>query len=1469
MATLRTLRARAGRTILLVLLAGLGSCTPEQPATEPAVEAPGRPATAAQASGRPSVARAVQTDAPLHFRRLTIDEGLSQNAVNALLQDRRGFFWFGTKDGLNSYDGYAFTVFRHDPFDPATLSSSHITALLEDRAGALWVGTHDGGLNRFDRSTGTAVRYANSPRHRITSIAEDALGEIWIGTAGGGTYRLTRSDAASPGAVFARFAHVPGDPRSLSNDTVSALLTDRRGRLWVGTEAGLNRLDPGRGFVRYAPRPGTPGGLLDSTVTALAETRDGALWIGTPLGLNRLGEDGGSVAYPFAVQRRGYGWASVAQIAEGPSGEIWLATPDGLARFDRATGAYTFLRNDPFDATSLSGNFVTVLHWDPTGVLWVGTNGYGLSLYDAKTARFATIRRPPDAASRWDGFSIRALFEDAEGFVWMSAGVLYRYDRRTGTLVSFESTSDRLADFGNTGVWSIVQDRRGALWFGSYEGLYRVDPATQRVRHYAYDPARPEGLPGKNVYGVFEDRRGRLWAVTRHHLSRLDDATAGRFTSYRHTPDTEADAGEALFPALYESGPRTRAGGTVGPFWMATETGLVRFDPQTGRTRRYRTDPADPTSLSHDQVRAICPDPRAPDRILWIGTAGGGLNRFDIRTGTFTHITERDGLPNNVVYGVLPDDAGRLWLSTNRGLARYDPRTGEVRTYDVRDGLQSNEFNAGAYSRAPDGRLYFGGIHGVTSFDPDRLTDNPHVPAVVLTGLRIGDRPVAVGDSTGLLARALWATKVLRLSHREDMVTFSFAALDFSAPEKNRYAYRMEGFDAGWIDAGANRTATYTNLPPGRYTFRVRGSNNDGVWNEAGAALALVVAPPWWRAWWAYAAYALLALGLGAALVRDRRVRQDERHRLAIEHLEAEKLREIDRSRSRFFANVSHEFRTPLTLTLGPLDDLQAGLHGPLAPPMAAQVDLARRNAGRVLDLINQILDVARLEAGRMPLRARALDLGAFVGDLARTFAPLAERKGLAFEVLAPEAPVRVWADPEHLEKVLANLLSNAVKFTPGGGTVRVAVEADAPGHAAAARGASARVASARVVVRDSGPGIPAADLPHVFDRFYRVNESSARMQPGTGIGLALAKELVDLHGGVLTAASEAGFGSTFTVALPLGRAHLAPDQIRDEPDAETGVAPRTPLPPIREPGGDGEAGKPVAGKPVAGKPVAADLVDERLLRAGSIPDDDDDVTTVLVVEDHADVRAYILRHLEPAYRVVEAADGLEGLEKARALLPDLIVSDVMMPGMDGYALCRALKADPETDYIPVILLTAKAAPEDRLEGLREHCDDYLTKPFDPAELRLRIANLIAGRRRLRARFAAETPAPAEHDALHPQPVAGVSADAAFLEAVREQVEAHLGDDTFSVERLAEGVGVSRAHLHRRLREMLGQAPSEVIRGMRLERAGGLLAARAGMVSEVAYAVGFKSVAHFSNAFHARYGCRPSGYADRAGADAA
>ncbi|MEO1570442.1 MAG: two-component regulator propeller domain-containing protein [Bacteroidota bacterium] len=1394
------------------------------------------------------------------FRHLTIDDGLSQNVVAALLQDRHGFVWVGTKDGLNRFDGHALVVHRHDPFDPATLSSSHVTALLEGDDGHLWVGTRDGGLNRLSQITGEMVRYTHSPAGPIAALVDDGNGRLWGATLGGGLFHLRQEDGHDPDAVFERVVNEQAGVDSLRINFVKALLRDDRGTMWAGSSAGLHRYDAATERFDL---------LTELPVSALAQARDGTVWVGQRVGLRAqlVRVDGGVdpatgrlrvTAFDYPDLPMNPGWEQIDDIAEGPAGHLWLATPVGLGRFDPETGSFTFYHADPTDATSVSAGSLTKLLWDRTGVLWVGSSGYGLSRFDARRARFSRIAEQREGTVRALDQSIRSVFEDQNGTVWIGTNNLS--DPAAPRIVVWSDASAQVREVVGYGqVWALTGDPAGALWLGTEEGLVRLDPTTGRFRHYVDANGRhswrPEasadlaGIEGNRVFDVHRSRSGHLWIVTARYLARLDDEDgdreeAGRFTTYVHTPQRDFSV-NPLFPSLHED--------VQGRFWLGTETGLVRLDPSTGALRRYRTVPSDPTSLSSERIRWITPDPRTPEQVLWIGTDGGGLNRLDLATETFAHITTRDGLPNNVVYAVLPDEAGRLWLSTNRGLARYDPEAGSVRTFDVHDGLQSNEFNAGAAFRADDGQLFFGGIHGINAFDPEQVTDNPHVPPVVLTELRVGGQPIALGDSTGVLRRALLATDELRLSHRQNAFAFTFAALDYSAPEKNRYAYRLDGFDDGWVQAGTARTATYTNVPPGRYTFRVRGTNNDGVWNEAGTALGVVVVPPWWRTWWAYFLYGLAVAGTVAMVLLYRRERIELRHRSEMERLEAEQLRELDRARSRFFANVSHEFRTPLTLTLGPLDDVRAGHYGTVPDAMDTQLSLARTNAGRVLTLINEILDVSRLEAGQVPLHAQAVNLGAFVSGLAAMIAPLAERRRLTLAVEVPAEPLVVYADPALLEKVAMNLLSNALKFTPEEGHVWVEVTADDT--------------AAAVAVRDDGLGIAPEALARVFDRFYRASEAEPAVGTGlgTGIGLALAKELANLHRGTLTAESTVGQGSTFTLTLRLGHAHLPEGSVDlDAPlvgwDAETPA--ETPVVSM----GDGTS---------TGGTNTLATVDE------ISGDGADGRKTVLVVEDHPEVRAFIRRHLErgtPSYRVLEAATGDAGLDKARRLLPDLVLSDVMMPGaLDGVALCRALKADPETDFLPVVLLTARATPEDRIGGLEEQADDYLTKPFDPAELRARIANLIAGRQRLRERFLQEgmarvlgeqsdaafdaaTLSPPLPPALQPSTPEVTSADEALLDAVRQTVEARLADEDFGVSDLAEAVGLSRSQLYRRMHALTGHSTSDVIRSIRLERGAQLLAAGVGTVSEIAYAVGFKTVSHFSNAFTAHHGCRPSAY---------
>jgi signal transduction histidine kinase/ligand-binding sensor domain-containing protein/DNA-binding response OmpR family regulator len=1367
------------------------------------------------------------------FRHLTIADGLSQSAISAIVQDRRGFLWFGTRDGLNRYDGHTFRIHRHDPFDPASLADNTVTALFEDREGNLWVGTERGSLDRFDRDAERFHHYGLEAGSAVNAIAQGADGALWIATNDRGLARLAEESLLDPAASFTWFRHDPLVPSSLGHDAVHALLVDRGGTLWVGRGGGMDRLDPGtEGFRRFGEDPESPVSLMDdSAVTALMEDRLGRIWIGSAPGISVLDEGRRGVThYPHRYRTFRYGWGQVKAILEGRDGILWLATPSELMRFHPVAGDFQYLRHDPLDPTGMNSDLPTALLQDRSGVIWVGTNGFGLNIHDPKADRFRTFRRPANWSSRMAGFSVYTLFEDSEGTLWIDAGLLYRWNRVTGELSSFETTSERTDDFGNTGVWALLEHPRGVLWAGTYRGLYRHEIATGRTRQYRPDPDDPEGLPEGPVYDLFLDPSGVLWVVTEGYLSELVEPEAGRFRSHRYR-DLPA-SGRWTFPSL------TRT--PDGLLWFGSSEGLIRFNPESRVFHRYRNDPTDPFSLGHDVVRAVHSDPEDPEGTIWVGTMGGGLNRFDRKEERFIHYTTADGLPNNVVYAILSDDLGRLWLSTNRGLSRFTPSTGEFRNFDSSDGLQSDEFNSGAAFRSPSGELFFGGIHGFNSFHPDQIRDNAHVPEVVITGFRRLNRPENVGDSASVLERSITETREIRLLHDDNVLTFEFAALDFSAPSKNRYAYRMRGFSDAWIEAGTERTATFTNLPPGSYTFQVRGSNNDGVWNEEGASLALVILPPWWRTRRAMGFYGLLALGMGLGFRRYDLNRLRLEHRLAREHEGAEQLRELDRARSRFFANVSHEFRTPLTLTLGPLDDLRSGFHGSLAAPVQDQVELAHRNAGRVLELIDQLLEVARLEAGSTALRAHRVELGAFVRGMGARFRPLAARRDLTLGVVTPDGEVEVFADPSHLEKVLANLLSNALKFTPPGGTVELSLRADG--------------GTASFSVEDTGPGIPPAEVPHIFDRFYRGERSSERSEPGTGIGLALVRELVELHGGSVEVQSEPGAGSRFTVTLRSGRDHLRPDQVVQEGSDTQWI-------PAIAPPGTGKS-DPNRTSLELSLPGAAP-------RTGPAPESEvEDVTTILVAEDNVELRDYVRAHLGGRFRVLEAPDGRQALELARSRLPDLVISDVMMPEMDGYELCRRLKGDPETDFIPVILLTARASPEDRMTGLEGRADAYLTKPFHVEELRTLVRNHLEVRERLQARHTDRSgsgpsdadEAPRRRPALHAAPVDTASPDVRFLEEVRRVIEERMEDEDFRVEELARQVAHSRSHLHRRLKVLIDESPSDLIRRMRLERAASLLTGRAGSVSRIAYAVGFKSVAHFSNRFQDHFGVRPSGY---------
>ena len=1353
------------------------------------------------------------------FKHLTTEDGLSQNAVFAIFQDSRGFMWFGTKDGLNRYDGYSFTIYQHNPFDSTSVSANYITALFEDGQGNLWIGTYDGGLNRFIRDTEVFQRIHNLPMgrydtgtYKISAITGDSAGNIWVGTTGNGLFKLS-FDETDPSELpgFVHYKHQPGILESLSDDIVNSLLVDEKDNLWVGTQKRLNNLIVSESeeafshYVIYTKHPDAPATHQDSSISAIFRNDDESLWLGTTSGIAHFNTtDGSYIHYPHHYQIYRYGWGRIIGIIEDQTGYLWLATPGELMRFDPERTSYDYFRNDPFNPESINFNGVSSLYRDRIGILWFGTPGYGINMAAPSADRFKIIRRADDHPSRISGFSVRAILEDDSGYIWIGTETLYRWNRTTGELKSFETTSDRVNDFGNVGPWAMLRSSdSNALYFATHAGLFRFDTITGEINQFTYDPDNLQGLPQQEVFAVFEDNEGSIWIGTKNYFSKLVDELHGHFIHFQYT---ERAIDELVRPQIHQD--------KEGRFWIGTDNGLLRFDLNTHIFYAYRNDPLRINSLSNNDIKSIHPDPDEPERILWLGTAGGGLNRFDIEREDFRYFTIEDGLPNNVVYGILADENGYLWLSTNKGLSRFDRATETFKNYDISDGLQSNEFNTGAFFKSESGEIFFGGIHGLNYFHPDDITDNPYLPNVVITALKIFNRTVSHREENSVLQKSISETDVTTLPHSDNIISFQFAALDFSAPEKNLYEYKLEGFHKDWIYSGTQRTATFTNLKSGSYTFRVRGSNNDGVWSDQVASIVLVIEPPFYGKWWAYLFYLLAGVSILLGLRRYEMNRARLKNELRLEHINRDKMKELDSLKSRFFANISHELRTPLTLILGPAEQLSSDIGD---ERLRHKSRLIYSNARRLLRLINQLLDISRLESGNMKLHAGLYDIVPFVRGITMSFSAYAERKRINLSFTSSEERIALYFDRDKSEKIFINIISNAIKFTPSDGSVSVNI--------AIVKNVSRP--SVRIAVHDTGIGIPSDQIQYVFDRFYQVGGSSSHEHEGTGIGLALVKELVELHRGTVTVASEIGKGSVFTVSFPLGKEHLSPDEIIDGDKDEDDIAALY-----------GDNG---------------DYIEDAVEHTDELTEahQDEDETLILIVEDNKDLREYIREQIIHKYTILEAKDGAEGFAIAGERIPDLIISDVMMPKMNGYEFCRKLKTDQRTSHIPIILLTAKAGEKDKFTGLQHGADDYLIKPFSSEELLVRMDNLIESRRRLREKYSG-------HIVVKPTDVAVTSVDKTFLERVLSVVESHMNDVNFSVDILAKNLNMSQSQMHRKLKALTDLSANQFIRSIRMQRALELLKKNAGNVAEVAYMVGYEDPGYFTRTFKNYFQYLPS-----------
>lgn len=1321
--------------------------------------------------------KAQQLQRPL--RHISTRDGLPQSFVSGLVQDRQGFVWIATRNGLACFDGLQFKTFRHSNTDSNSLATNLLIKLMQAANGDIWIEHESGDIDRVDPETNRIERitkrkiFEQQPAQFVKrGWLTDSEGNFWC-TQKEGT--ILKYDLKNNTVKFFK-------PKGgvLVNDTIRGMFQDRKKHVWVVTQKTFIRIDTGSRQV-YTPLPFTtlfkkyPDS--ESDLVQLKERANGEIMFGDNRQL-------------FLFNPANNSFTILPLPAEAPNGIRWIQTgPDGYEYFDIQGTVYRYTGSGTIEPVADLGPVpmrdIQALLVDRSGLIWLGTNANGIYQVDL-TAPF---------------------FESHANTLSFHADVL---KQETGTdLQQFSAwpATDKQFKYSSY-YFRYAYDQQKKLWMALRNQVGYYD---EKERKMVTLPPVPFVTDNSNaslgIRGIDFSPDGRLW-VTGYN------GYTAYFNKASHRWETVLDTGFLKNIQLQDGIVHIAVDGDH--IWLSSinEHGLFSVDIKTKQIRQF-TSTSKEGKLPTNHLLGLLKDP-VQKNILWIGSYEG-LIRFNTRTFQTRFYSINEGLPDNTVYSLAFDDRGFLWLSTNKGLCRFDTAKHTLNTFQVADGLPGDEFNRFHHLKIPNGKMAFGGTDGWVLFNPLAMKTDNYLPPVAFTGLKINNVDIHTAGSEIQLKKGLNVVDELQLRYNQNTLSFSFAGLEFTQPKKIIYRYKLEPYDNDWITT-PNPEAVYTKLPPGRYVLLVNASNTTGNWSDKVKRLAIVVSPPLWRTWWAYVLYAFIGAGWIALFIRYRVNRERMRQEIQLKEREAAQLKAVDELKGRFFANITHDFRTPLTLILGPVQQLK---HSIAKDSNKRWLDSIERNANQLLQLINQLLDLSKLEAGSLQLNETYGSPTKVIDSCVQSFKAEATAKQLTLQYNYIWGETDCWFDAGKLQQIASNLIANAIKFTPAGGTIEIFVQTGS---------------AITLTVSDTGVGIPPAQLPLIFNRFYQVDSGNTGFSSvqGSGIGLALVKELVELQGGTIKAQSndeETGKWSTvFSVTLPCKK--------KAENNKELAVA--------------------------ATALVAATIKDYTSsvhVEAGSTVSADEETTSILLVEDNNELADFIISSVDDRYNIVYAVNGQQGLDKALDIIPDLVISDIMMPVMNGYDMCTALKKDERTSHIPVILLTAKAGFDDRIEGLSLGADDYLTKPFHVQELLLRINNLVERQKRLREKISREISQPGSPDL--PASAEPTLQDL-FMEKLYAQIESNLDKTGFGVEELARLTGMSRANLHRKLKAIAGIPAGEIIRNYRLKRAAAFLTLGHNS-SEAAYMTGFDSPAYFSKCFKDFYHLTPTDFSQQSG----
>lgn len=1326
-----------------------------------------------------------------------LNEGISQLSVMTIYQDSRGYLWFATKNGLNRFNGKEYKIYHREDGNEQSLSNNSVTSITEDQEGYLWVGTNNG-LNRIDLNTNEIKRYnletnglvANS----ISTVYTDRSGCLWVGTWEG----LNRYNREGD-----HFEYIP-----IEDDTERAmivtLLEDSSGRFWIGTRnKGLLLCDHQMNLISQFTSESKNMPLNNNNITSIYEDDKKQIWVGCKnSGLNKINLRDNEVT-SYTNLNSGLSNNSVRCIIEW-QGKLLIGTFDGIFDLDKATERIVKVAGYDDINKSLSHYSVYCFCVDRDKTLWVGTFAGGVNYLNKFTNRFV-LHKPQEELNIRTGIYGAITYESPEDLWIATEGYgLLNYNKRTNE--SHYYLIDPSVRFAfNTNIIKSVFYEDGYVWCGTTKGeIYKFNIKTKKFSLYHQYPIE------YSIYSIIRDHNGVLWvggASTEFGLTCfVNDSLVTTFYNNVDEP-------------IYFSNVRCILEEEDGVFLLgSTAEGLLRFDTHKKQLTKYSNEASvEKYRIPNNYISAIV---RTKSGEIWVSTYGGGIFQLDESKAIRRIMTVREGLLDNNICTLVESSDQRLWMSTVNGLIMFDPAKDEVRNYHRHNGIDIREFTLHSGIALPDGSLCFAGSNGFVTFHVEAMDKNNNIPPVVLEQLSVNNHPVKVGDESAILDKVLDGMETIRLAYNENNFSITYQALNYIYATQNQYAYKLEGYDTDWNYVGERNSAFYTNLSPGKYVFRVKASNNDGVWNEEGRSLAIVVQPPLWRTWYAYLFYVIALAAIIYGILYYVNIKRNLEAGLKMKQLEKQKQEEFHQAKIRLFTNFSHELRTPLMLIITPFEELVKRVDIPAE--LHDKLSIIYKNAQKLLLLVNQLMDLHKNQAGSMDLKVSEGDICEYIKEIYYAFNQIALTNEVKFTLNCTPKTINGWFDKSLLEKVVFNLLSNAFKYTASGESVLMEVsevtlkELDPKRIDGLYKDENSQYVILKV--KDSGKGIEEGEADKIFTPFYQIPETSGINLSGTGIGLSLVYTIVQLHRGVIYVDNTETKGACFVVILPVSRSAFSEEQIESREIDKIAEITNTE---------DISVSLPVT------------------------ENKDQPKYKILLVEDDKDVRDYLKKSLEAEYIVIEAADGVRAYEKVVQDFPDLVLSDIMMPKRDGLELCTMIKNDIRIGHIPVILMTARSMVVHIKEGFQAGADDYIVKPFNMDVLQTRIRSLLASREQLKKLYGKR---------FSPD-VMGIevkSADERFSQKLFDVIEKNISNEKLDVELLCTEIGISRANLYRKLKSITELSPMELIRNKRLEMAAKLLKESEMNVSEIASHLGFNSHSYFSNSFKAFYGCTPT-----------